>query len=61
MLSECTRSVGGLAEGEAGSALVGAAAQCIYLLYGLDLPERNEQWTDGFQVCTQFRLHVGLA
>lgn len=30
--------------------LLGAAAQCIYLLYGLDLTERNEQWTDGFQV-----------
>lgn len=39
-----------LADGEACSALVGATAQCVYLLYGLDLTERDEQWTDGFQV-----------
>lgn len=50
--SECTRSTPGLADSETSSAVVGAAAQCIYLLYGLDLPERNEQWTDGFQVGT---------
>ncbi|DBA95749.1 TPA: Calcineurin-binding protein cabin-1, variant 3 [Trebouxia sp. C0004] len=29
--------------------LVGAAAQCIHLLYGLELPERDAGFTDGFQ------------
>ncbi len=30
-------------------ALMGAAAQCIHLLYGLELPERDASFTDGFQ------------
>lgn len=54
--SECARSVDRLTEDadtdddETCKGLLGAAAQCIYLLYGLDLTERDEQWTDGFQV-----------
>ena len=39
--------------GEGVSAVKGAAAKCIYLLYGLDLPEQDHQWTDGFQVSMQ--------
>lgn len=30
-------------------ALLGAAAQCIHLLYGLELPERDAGFTDSFQ------------
>lgn len=30
-------------------ALMGAAAQCIHLLSGLELPERDAGFTDGFQ------------
>ena len=48
--AECARSVERLADDVACKALVGAVAQCIYLLYALDLTERDEQWTDGFQV-----------
>ena len=52
LTSECARSMESLADSEACKALGGAAAQCVYLLYGLDLTQRDEQWTDGFQVST---------
>ena len=57
--SECTRSAEGVADDGTGSMVMGATAQCIYVLYGLDLPERNEQWTEAFQVGALFCL--GLA
>ena len=50
--SECARCMERLADDKTCKALMGAAAQCIYLLYGLDLTEREDQWTDGFQVST---------
>ena len=34
---------------EADVAFMGAAAQCVYLLYGLDLPERDGTFTGEFQ------------
>ena len=53
--SECARCMERLADDKTCKALMGAAAQCVYLLYGLDLTERDEQWTDGFQVSTPVR------
>ena len=35
----------------AATALIGAAAQCVHLLYGLELPAADEGFTEGYQVC----------
>lgn len=57
--SECARLTERLADDEACKALMGAAAQCVYLLYGLDLTERDEQWTDEFQVSMLVLVYLG--
>ena len=35
---------------EAATTLIGAAAQCVHLLYGLELPMADEGFTEGYQV-----------
>ena len=41
--------------------VIGATAQCVYLLYGLEVSERNEAFTDGFQVGSFLQISCASA